>query len=72
MPLYEYRCGACRRIFEAYTRLSEEGKSVACPACGGPSEKVGISLFSTAGAGKDAGPGGKCGGGGGSRRSPFS
>jgi putative FmdB family regulatory protein len=70
MPLYEYRCGACRRIFEAYIRLSDEGKSIACPVCGGLSEKVGISLFSTAGAGKDAGPGGgKCGGG--SRRSPF-
>jgi putative FmdB family regulatory protein len=70
MPLYEYRCGACRRIFEAYTRPSDDGKSARCPACGGVSEKVGISLFSTAGSGGRAKPGGStCGGG--SRRSPF-
>ena len=70
MPLYEYRCGACSRIFESYTRLSDEGKSPACPACGGASEKVGISLFSTVGSGVHSRPGDSmCGGG--SRRSPF-
>lgn len=71
MPLYEYRCGACKRVFEAYTRPSEEGKIAVCPACGGASEKVGISLFSTAGSGGSTKSGGSaCGGG--SRRSPFS
>ena len=71
MPLYEYRCGACKRVFEAYTRPSEERKIAPCPACGGASEKVGISLFSTAGSGGSAKPGGSaCGRG--SRRSPFS
>jgi putative FmdB family regulatory protein len=70
MPLYEYRCGACSRIFESYTRLSEEGKRPACPACGGNSEKVGISLFSAVGATGGTRPGNPaCGGG--SRRSPF-
>jgi putative FmdB family regulatory protein len=71
MPLYEYRCGACGRVFEAYTRLSEEGKNSACPACGGEAKKVGISLFSTAGSGEGSKAGGStCGGG--PRRSPFS
>ena len=71
MPLYEYRCGACSRVFEAYTRLSDKGKKAACPACGGASEKIGIALFRTAGAGGGSKPGGStCGRG--SRRSPFS
>ncbi len=70
MPLYEYRCGACSRVFESYTRLSEEGKSPACPACGGDSEKIGIALFNARGTGEGTRTGGStCGGG--SRRSPF-
>lgn len=71
MPLYEYRCGTCSRIFESYTRLSDEGKSPACPACGGDTEKIGIALFSTRGTGEGSRAGGStCGVG--SRRSPFS
>lgn len=71
MPLYEYRCNACKRIFEAYTRLSDEGKSAACPACGDASEKIGISLFNAAGsAGGARQENPACGAG--SRRSPFS
>ena len=70
MPLYEYRCRMCRRVFEAYTRSSDEGKNAACPECGGESEKVGISLFSTAGSGERNRAGGpSCGPR--SRRSPF-
>jgi putative FmdB family regulatory protein len=71
MPLYEYRCGSCSRIFESYTRPSDEGKTPACPVCGGGSEKIGISLFSARGKGEGTRSGGStCGGG--SRRSPFS
>ena len=70
MPLYEYRCGACSKVFESYMRPSEEGKHATCPACGGASEKVGISLFRAAGSGEHSKPGGSsCGGG--FRRSPF-
>jgi putative FmdB family regulatory protein len=71
MPLYEYRCGACSRVFEAYTRLSDEEKSAVCPDCGGASAKIGISLFNAGGSGEGSKPGGSsCGGG--FRRSPFS
>jgi putative FmdB family regulatory protein len=70
MPLYEYRCESCRKVFEAYKRLSDDAKEV-CPACGGSSSRVGISLFSTGGGRSGSGSGGSsCGGG--SRRSPFS
>jgi putative FmdB family regulatory protein len=70
MPLYEYRCGTCARVFEAYTRLADDGKKAVCPVCGGASEKVGISMFHTGGPAEGPAPGGSsCGGG--SRRSPF-
>lgn len=70
MPLYEYRCESCRKVFEAYKRLSDDAKE-ACPACGGSSSRVGISLFSTRGSGSASVSGGSsCGGG--SRRRPFS
>ena len=70
MPLYEYRCESCRKVFEAYKRLSDDAKE-ACPACGGKSSRVGISLFRAGGSGSGSSSGGSsCGGG--SRRSPFS
>ncbi len=69
MPLYEYRCDTCRKVFEAYKRLTDnEGET--CPLCGGRSSRVGISLFSARGSGSGSGSDGpSCGGG--SRRSPF-
>jgi putative FmdB family regulatory protein len=69
MPLYEYQCESCRRIFEAYKRLSEEKGEEPCPACGRRALKVGISLFRTAGGGTAESGGGSCGSG--PRRSPF-
>jgi len=50
MPLYEYRCESCQKVFEAYKRLSDDGRE-ACPACGGKSSRVRISLFPREGAG---------------------
>ena len=68
MPLYEYKCRDCGQQFESYRRLSDAGKEEACPACGGRTEKMGISLFRAKGT---SSPGGSsCGGP--SHRSPFS
>jgi len=69
MLLYEYRCETCQRVFEAYRRLTDD-REEACPACGGKSSRVSISLFRARGS--ESGPssgGSSCGGG--SRRSPF-
>jgi len=67
MPLYEYRCKECGQPFESYRRLSDAGTEEPCPACGGRTEKMGISIFSAKGS---SSPGGSsCGGG--PRRSPF-
>lgn len=69
MPLYEYRCEACQQVFEAYKRLSDEREET-CPACGGNSSRMSISLFRAGASGSGSSFGGSsCGGG--SRRSPF-
>lgn len=67
MPLYEYRCGKCGNVFEAYRRLSEETGEETCPSCGGSASRLGISRVTAGGSspakGSACGPGGK--------RSPF-
>ena len=70
MPLFEYRCKTCSKLFESYKKPSEVEKGETCPECGGKAVKVEISLV---GAG---GSGGSCDSkntqcGSGSRRSPF-
>ncbi|HEU5360479.1 MAG TPA: zinc ribbon domain-containing protein [Candidatus Deferrimicrobiaceae bacterium] len=67
MPLYEYRCESCQKEFEAYRRLTDD-REEACPACGGRSSRVSISLFRPRGSGSASG---RTSCGGGSRRSPF-
>ncbi len=67
MPLYEYRCGTCGNVFEAYRRLSEEEREETCPSCGGSASRLRISLFTAGGGGSPAK--GSCGPGG--KRSPF-
>jgi putative FmdB family regulatory protein len=70
MPLYEYRCESCHKVFEAYKRLTDSAEE-GCPACGGRSSRVGISLFQARGSGTGSSSGGtSCGGG--TSRSPFS
>ncbi|GAB4370855.1 MAG: hypothetical protein Kow00128_18250 [Deltaproteobacteria bacterium] len=70
MPLYEYRCGKCDRVFEAYKRSSEDSERERCPACGEVSSRLGISLFRAGSAGECSSAGGSsCGSG--PRRSPF-
>lgn len=70
MPLYEYQCRKCNRLFEAYKRPSDDSDRERCPACGERSARVGISLFRAGGGSGTASPGGSsCGSG--PRRSPF-
>jgi putative FmdB family regulatory protein len=40
MPIYEYRCKKCSRIFELRRPYSEAGEGAICPACGGGCEKL--------------------------------
>ncbi|MBQ7607568.1 MAG: zinc ribbon domain-containing protein [Desulfovibrionaceae bacterium] len=40
MPIYEYECPSCGRIFEEWVKVSEAHGEEACPACGTPSPRV--------------------------------
>ena len=35
MPIYEFRCESCQKVFEHLALTSQEGQPLACPACGG-------------------------------------
>jgi putative FmdB family regulatory protein len=40
MPLYEYLCKDCMKVFEAIVKLEEEDKPVKCPFCDKPLDKL--------------------------------
>ena len=45
MPLYEYKCGHCARVFEQLMRSSAD-RPGACPKCGGKKLEKQLSSFS--------------------------
>ena len=51
MPLYEYRCPACDRVFEELRRAGDDGPAD-CPSCSRPSPRiVSLSSFALKGSG---------------------
>lgn len=40
MPIYEYQCPNCGRVFEEWGKASEAHREEPCPACGTPSPRV--------------------------------
>ncbi len=40
MPIYEYECPSCGRIFEEWVKVSEAHSEEACRSCGTPSPRV--------------------------------
>jgi putative FmdB family regulatory protein len=64
LPIYEFKCSSCKKVFEAYKRVTEHKESEKCPHCSSDGIKIGFSIFST----KLSGTGsGSCG----SKGSPF-
>jgi putative FmdB family regulatory protein len=61
VPLYEYRCGDCGRLFEKLVRTWNE--AVACPACASAAVEKQVSSFAFTGT--DGGSGARMSGGGG-------
>lgn len=45
MPVYEYECEECKKVFEELRRMSD-AEPAPCPACGSIKTKRRISLFS--------------------------
>jgi putative FmdB family regulatory protein len=67
MPMYEYRCNSCGKVFERYSagRRGQDGAE-GCPACGKGHLKKQFSTFASACCSSSGGslPGaGGCGGG---------
>ncbi len=66
MPIYEYRCAHCQRIFQKLQRIGADSSEVRCPHCGASEVDRQLSTFASAstsgGAASSAGAG--CGGGG--------
>ncbi len=47
MPIYEYRCRRCGKIFEKIQKLEEVTDSLQCPYCGGQKPEKVLSSFSS-------------------------
>ncbi|MDR2550708.1 MAG: zinc ribbon domain-containing protein [Desulfobulbus sp.] len=51
MPVYEYECSGCQKIFEVQQRMADKPISV-CPTCGGSVRKlISMSSFQLKGGG---------------------
>ncbi len=62
MPIYEFRCENCGKIFEALCFTKEDEKEVKCPYCGSKEAKREYSTFGT-NWGRAFNLGGSCGSG---------
>ena len=47
MPIYEYRCRKCGKIFEKIQKVEEGGESLKCPYCQGKKPEKVLSSFSS-------------------------
>jgi len=65
MPIYEYRCRKCGKVFEKFQKISEGGDHLTCPSCGGKKPEKLLSSFSSS---KESDSSSSCGPTGGSSR----
>lgn len=49
MPVYEYKCNSCSKIFELFVRSSEDMSDIRCPECNADSVKRIMSSYSAFG-----------------------
>ena len=52
MPLYEYYCERCDKLFEALRSLRESGAAIPCPECGRDAARIMPTSFSAMSSGK--------------------
>ncbi len=45
MPLYEYYCEPCDRVFEALRSVRDSDQSVRCASCGGDADRIMPTTF---------------------------
>ena len=52
MPIYEYVCSDCDKVFETLRSMSQADKPIACAACGGKHTRRKLSVFYAESGGK--------------------
>ncbi len=52
MPIYEYVCSDCERVFETLRSMSQADAPIACAACGGTHTRRKLSVFFAESGGK--------------------
>jgi len=52
MPIYEYVCQECERVFETIRPMSESDAPIPCAMCGGEHTRRKISIFYAESGGK--------------------
>jgi putative FmdB family regulatory protein len=45
MPIYEYVCSDCEKVFETLRSMSQADAPIPCAACGGQQTKRKLSVF---------------------------
>ncbi|MDP2998466.1 MAG: zinc ribbon domain-containing protein [Bryobacterales bacterium] len=65
MPIYEYRCEECGRVFEMLRRFSDADRDLKCPVCESEDIRRQVSSFA---ASSGSGNAGGCAPAGGGRR----
>ncbi len=64
MPIYEFKCKKCGRVFEALCFTKDDERELRCPSCGNKEVEKTYSSFSTTwGRSFGFGSGSSCGGG---------
>lgn len=48
MPLYEYRCRGCEKVFEVLQSTGATARGLECPECGGRAHDKLLSVFAPA------------------------
>ncbi len=51
MPLYEYQCRSCGKIFELLRRISDADNDLECPGCHSKKVERQLSTFASGGCG---------------------
>ncbi len=47
MPIYEYYCEKCDKVFDSLQAISRSDQPVGCPACGRSSDRIMPTTFAT-------------------------
>ncbi|MDZ7332162.1 MAG: zinc ribbon domain-containing protein [candidate division KSB1 bacterium] len=49
MPIYEYKCKKCEKIFDVFQSIGGSSEGLICPVCGEPNPQRIFSAFGTSG-----------------------